>query len=155
MEFIEENTVKIQIKKLNPAVYVPKYATAMAAAVDLQAAIAEPVFIEPGQPAELIPTGIAINIGSRQAAAMILPRSGLGHKRGLVLGNLVGLIDGDYQGELFISAWNRGTETIMISPLERIAQMVFVPVLHAEFETVEDFTTESVRGKGGFGSTGT
>jgi dUTP pyrophosphatase len=128
------------------------YATAGAAGLDLRACIATPITLSPGQ-TELIPTGLAIHIGDPGFAAMILPRSGLGHKHGIVLGNLVGLIDSDYQGQLMVSCWNRGQTTFTVEPFERIAQLVVVPVAHAEFEVVDDFAT-SERGGAGFGSTG-
>ena len=131
---------------------LPEYATSGSAGIDLRACLDEPLTLEPGQ-TELIPSGIAIHMEDRGLAATLLPRSGLGHKHGIVLGNLVGLIDSDYQGQVFVSCWNRGHEAFVIQPGERIAQMVFVPVVQAEFEVVEDFTV-SERGAGGFGSTG-
>ncbi len=131
---------------------LPQYATRGAAGLDLRACIDAPVVLAPGA-TELIPTGIAIHIGDVRYAALILPRSGLGHKHGIVLGNLVGLIDSDYQGQLMVSCWNRGGSTFTINPLERIAQLVIVPVLQVEFNVVESFE-ESARGAGGFGSTG-
>lgn len=144
----------IQVKILNPLVkdQLPHYATSGSAGLDLRAAINDPLVIKPGQ-TELIPTGLAIHIADNSLCAMILPRSGLGHKHGIVLGNLVGLIDSDYQGELMISVWNRGNSEFTLNPLERVAQMVIVPVVQVNFETVEDFS-ESDRGCGGFGSTG-
>lgn len=144
--------MKVELKQLNPNVEVPKQATELSAGFDLQAAIDHPVVLNPGD-TQLIPTGIAIHLGP-EVAALILPRSGLGHKKGLVLGNLVGLIDGDYQGEMFISAWNRGKEVVTIAPNDRIAQLVMVPVLRVEFEVVPEFATTTERGEGGFGSTG-
>ena len=131
---------------------LPAYATAGAAGLDLRACIDTPITLSPGQ-TELIPTGLAIHIGDPGYAAIILPRSGLGHKHGIVLGNLVGLIDSDYQGPLMVSCWNRGQTTFTVEPFERIAQLVVVPVAHAEFEVVEDFAA-SERGGAGFGSTG-
>jgi len=120
--------------------------------MDMRACIDEPFDIQPGE-THLIPTGIAIHIGDPGLAAVLLPRSGLGHKHGIVLGNLTGLIDSDYQGQLFVSVWNRGNDSFTINPGERIAQMVFVPVVQASFDIVEDFD-ESDRGAGGFGHTG-
>jgi dUTP pyrophosphatase len=132
--------------------HLPVYATAGAAGLDLRACIGAPITLSPGQ-TELIPTGLAIHIGDPGFAAIILPRSGLGHKHGIVLGNLVGLIDSDYQGQLMVSCWNRGQTTFTVEPFERIAQLVIVPVAHAEFEVVDDFAA-SERGDAGFGSTG-
>jgi dUTP pyrophosphatase len=132
--------------------HLPVYATAGAAGLDLRACIGTPITLSPGQ-TELIPTGLAIHIGDPGFAAIILPRSGLGHKHGIVLGNLVGLIDSDYQGQLMVSCWNRGQTTFTVEPFERIAQLVVVPVAHAEFEVVDDFAA-SERGGAGFGSTG-
>ncbi|AEP36849.1 dUTP diphosphatase [Taylorella asinigenitalis] len=131
---------------------LPKYATAGSAGLDLRACIDDPLTIEPGQ-THLIPTGIAIHIADPDYAAMILPRSGLGHKHGIVLGNLVGLIDSDYQGQLMVSIWNRGTETFTLNPLDRMAQLVIVPVQQVEFNVVDSFEV-SDRASGGFGSTG-
>ena len=132
--------------------HLPAYASAGAAGLDLRACIDMPIRLAPGH-THLIPTGLAIHIGDPGFAALILPRSGLGHKHGIVLGNLVGLIDSDYQGQLMVSCWNRGQATFTVEPLERIAQLVIVPVAHAEFEVVEDFAA-SERGGAGFGSTG-
>ena len=132
--------------------YLPSYATSGSAGLDLRACIAEPVMLEPGE-TQLDPTGLAIHIADPGYAALILPRSGLGHKHGIVLGNLVGLIDSDYQGQLMISTWNRGTEPFTFNPMERLAQLVIVPVLQVEFNIVDEFETSS-RGTGGFGSTG-
>lgn len=132
--------------------YPPHYATPGSAGIDLRACIATTLTLKPGQ-TELIPTGMAIHLRDSGLAAMILPRSGLGHKHGIVLGNLVGLIDSDYQGQLFVSMWNRGNAEFVLQPMERIAQMVIVPVLQVAFNRVEAFT-ESERGAGGFGSTG-
>ncbi len=131
---------------------LPRYSTDGAAGVDLIACIDEHLRIEPGE-AHLVPTGIAIHIADTELAAVLLPRSGLGHQHGIVLGNLVGLIDSDYQGQVFVSCWNRGHEHFVIEPGDRIAQMVFVPVVQARFEIVDDFT-QSSRGAGGFGHTG-
>jgi dUTP pyrophosphatase len=131
---------------------LPGYATAGSAGLDLRACIDAPLLLEPGQ-AALIPTGLSIHIADPGLAAMLLPRSGLGHKHGIVLGNLVGLIDSDYQGPLMVSCWNRGVATYTVQPMERIAQMVIVPVVQAEFRRVESFES-SARGAGGFGSTG-
>jgi dUTP pyrophosphatase len=131
---------------------LPHYATPGAAGLDLRACVESPLVLVPGA-TELIPTGIAIHIGDARYAALILPRSGLGHKHGIVLGNLVGLIDSDYQGQLMVSCWNRGSTAFTINPLERIAQLVIVPVVQVEFNVVESFE-ESSRGAGGFGSTG-
>lgn len=131
---------------------LPAYATPGAAGLDLRACIDAPLLLEPGT-THLIKTGLAIHIADAGYAAMVLPRSGLGHKHGIVLGNLVGLIDSDYQGELMISTWNRGGEPFTINPLDRLAQLVIVPVIRANFNVVEEFAT-SDRGQGGFGSTG-
>ncbi len=131
---------------------LPAYATTGAAGLDLRACIDTPLVIEPGA-THLIKTGLAIHIADPGYAALILPRSGLGHKHGIVLGNLVGLIDSDYQGELMVSTWNRGCEAFTLHPLERLAQLVIVPVVQANFNVVEDFVA-SERGGGGFGSTG-
>ena len=131
---------------------LPAYATAGSAGLDLRACIPAAMTLEPGQ-CELIPTGIAAYIADPAYAGMILPRSGLGHKHGIVLGNLVGLIDSDYQGELKVSLWNRGQSTYTLQPLERMAQLVIVPVMQAQWQVVEDFNA-SVRSTGGFGSTG-
>jgi dUTP pyrophosphatase len=131
---------------------LPSYATPGSAGLDLRACIDAPVTLQPGG-TDLVPTGIAIHIADAGLAAMILPRSGLGHKHGIVLGNLVGLIDSDYQGQIFVSIWNRGSVDFVLNPLERIAQMVLVPVVQAGFRVVETFG-ESSRGAGGFGSTG-
>jgi len=131
---------------------LPAYATAGSAGLDLRAAIDEPITLHAGESA-LIPTGLAIHLGDPGLAAVIIPRSGLGHKHGIVLGNLVGLIDSDYQGQVFVSCWNRGRETFVVNPLERIAQLVVVPVVQVQLNVVESFD-ESTRGAGGFGSTG-
>lgn len=147
---------KIQLKILDPRLGtdfpLPEYATDGSAGMDLRACLDEPVTLNPGD-THLIPTGLAIHISDPSLAAVLLPRSGLGHKHGIVLGNLVGLIDSDYQGQLFISCWNRGSKPFTVEIGERIAQMVMVPVVRAEFEVVNEFT-ESNRGIGGFGHTG-
>lgn len=131
---------------------LPHYATPGSAGLDLRACIDTPVTLKPGE-STLVPSGIAIHLDNPKYAAMVLPRSGLGHKHGIVLGNLVGLIDSDYQGQIFVSVWNRGHAEFTIQPMERIAQMIVVPVLQVEFNVVPDFVT-STRGEGGFGSTG-
>ncbi|WP_434634289.1 dUTP diphosphatase [Chromobacterium sp. CV08] len=131
---------------------LPAYATSGSAGLDLRAATDDTMTIEPGE-TKLIPTGIAIHLNDPGLAAMLLPRSGLGHKHGIVLGNLVGLIDSDYQGQIFVSVWNRGQQPFRLEPMERIAQMVIVPVVQAGFNIVDDFSA-SDRGTGGFGSTG-
>ncbi len=147
---------KIQLKIMDARIGgeypLPEPATAGSAGVDLRACLDEPLLLEPGQ-TELIPTGIAIHLDDPGLAAVLLPRSGLGHKHGIVLGNLTGLIDSDYQGQIFVSCWNRGLKPFTIEPGERIAQMVILPIVHAEFEVVEEFV-ESVRGAGGFGHSG-
>ena len=147
---------KIQLKILDPRLGnefpLPHYATAGAAGMDMRACVDAPLVIAPGE-THLIPTGLAIHIEEQGLAAMLLPRSGLGHKHGIVLGNLVGLIDSDYQGQVFVSCWNRGDSHFTVEPGERIAQMVIVPVVHADFEIVDDFV-DSDRGAGGFGHTG-
>ena len=145
-------TIAVKVLDARMAGYLPKYATPGSAGLDLRACLDEPLLLEPGQ-AALIATGLAIHIADPGLAAMLLPRSGLGHKHGIVLGNLVGLIDSDYQGPLMVSCWNRGQAAYTVQPLERIAQMVIVPVVQARFERVESFT-DSARGDGGFGSTG-
>ena len=144
----------IDLKVLDPrmAEQVPAYATPGSAGLDLRACLDAPLVLEPGQ-TQLIPTGLAIHVADPGLAAIILPRSGLGHKHGIVLGNLVGLIDSDYQGQLMVSCWNRGTSPFTIEPFERIAQMVIVPVVQAEFRVVDSFDA-SERGEAGFGSTG-
>jgi dUTP pyrophosphatase len=144
----------IDLKVLDPRMseQLPAYATPGSAGLDLRACLDAPMVLEPGQ-TRLIPTGIAIHIADPGLAAMILPRSGLGHKHGIVLGNLVGLIDSDYQGPLMVSCWNRGQAAFTIEPMERIAQLVIVPVVQASFRQVKEFDA-SDRGEGGFGSTG-
>ena len=147
-------TATIALKVLDERIrpYLPAYATPGSAGMDLRACIDKPLTLLPGQ-AELIPTEVAIHIADPRLAAMILPRSGLGHKHGIVLGNLVGLIDSDYQGPLMVSCWNRGEEPFELKPMERLAQLVVVPVVQAVFRTVETFEA-SVRAEGGFGSSG-
>ena len=144
----------IDLKILDPRVadQLPAYATPGSAGLDLRACLDAPLVLEPGQ-SQLIPTGLAIHIADPGLAAMILPRSGLGHKHGIVLGNLVGLIDSDYQGPLMVSCWNRGHTAFTVQPMERIAQLVIVPVVQAAFRVVDEFGA-SDRGEGGFGSTG-
>jgi dUTP pyrophosphatase len=144
----------IELKILDPrmAGQLPHYATGGSAGLDLRACLDAPLTLHPGE-THLVPTGLAIHIGDPGYAAMILPRSGLGHKHGIVLGNLVGLIDSDYQGELMVSTWNRGSSAFTLHPLDRLAQLVIVPVLQVEFNVVEDFDS-SGRGASGFGSTG-
>jgi dUTP pyrophosphatase len=147
-------SISIDFKILNPLVkdHLPSYASKGSAGLDLRACIEHVQTINPGE-TFLIPTGISIYIKDHNYAAVILPRSGLGHKHGIVLGNLVGLIDSDYQGELLVSCWNRSKNAFLINPLERIAQLVILPIIQAKFNLVDEFT-ESERGKGGFGSTG-
>ena len=146
--------MKLDIKILDARMrdYLPAYATTGSAGLDLRACLDEAITLEPGQ-TTLVPTGLAIHIEDPGYAALILPRSGLGHKHGVVLGNLVGLIDSDYQGQLMISTWNRGATAFTLNPLERLAQLVIVPVVQATFNIVDDFA-QSERGAGGFGSTG-
>lgn len=147
---------RLQLRILDPRIGreypLPQYATPGSAGVDLRACLDAPLELKPGD-TQLIPSGIAIHIEDPGYAAIVLPRSGLGHKHGIVLGNLVGLIDSDYQGQIFVSVWNRGQTTFVIQPGERIAQLVVVPVAQVEFDVVEAFT-ESTRGAGGFGSSG-
>jgi dUTP pyrophosphatase len=145
-------TIDIRVLDERMAAYLPAYATPGSAGLDLRAGLGTPLTLQPGQ-VHLIPTGLAIHIGDPGLCAMLLPRSGLGHKHGIVLGNLVGLIDSDYQGPLMVSCWNRGNAPFTIDPLERIAQMVIVPIVHATFRRVDDFEA-TARGEGGFGSTG-
>ncbi|MFQ3229673.1 dUTP diphosphatase [Reinekea sp.] len=149
-------THKLQLKILDPkigkSIDLPTYGTPGSAGLDLRACIDKPLIVQPGD-THLIKTGIAIYIEDPSLAATIIPRSGLGHKHGIVLGNLVGLIDSDYQGELMVSCWNRGSEPFTIEPGDRIAQMIIVPVIQAQFNIVSEFT-ETERGSGGFGSTG-
>ncbi len=145
---------RLDVKILDPRLRdsLPHYATSGAAGLDLRACVGAPLVLVPGQ-TELVPSGIAIHLGDPGYAAVIVPRSGLGHKHGIVLGNLVGLIDSDYQGPIMVSVWNRGPASFTIQPLERIAQLVIVPVLQVELNVVEEFAA-SERGEGGFGSTG-
>lgn len=147
---------KLQVRILDPRIGheypLPQYATSGSAGVDLRACLDAPIELKPGD-TQLIPSGLAIHLEDPRYAAIVLPRSGLGHKHGIVLGNLVGLIDSDYQGQVFVSCWNRGQTTFTIQPGERIAQLVVVPVVQVEFEVVEEFTA-SQRGAGGFGSSG-
>ena len=147
---------KIALKILDPRLGtdypLPDYATDGAAGMDLRACLDQPILLRPGD-TQLVPTGLAVHIADPQLAAVILPRSGLGHKHGIVLGNLVGLIDSDYQGQIFVSCWNRGRDSFNIQPGERIAQLVFIPVVRAAFEIVDDFSATQ-RGEGGFGHTG-
>ena len=144
--------LKILDERLGRDYPLPEYATSGSAGVDLRACLDEPLELLPGQ-TELVPTGMAMHIEDEGLAAVLLPRSGLGHKHGIVLGNLVGLIDSDYQGQVCVSCWNRGNDSFRIEPGQRLAQMIFVPVEQVEFEIVEEFD-ESERGGGGFGHTG-
>ena len=152
---------RVEVRVIDPRLHqwgLPRYQSEQAAALDLRACLDNPLILHPQAPAQLIPSGIAVYIGHDHVAAMVLPRSGLGHKKGLVLGNSVGLIDADYTAEVLISAWNRsapGSEPIVITPGERIAQLLFVPVVRPALTLVESFSAETVRGSGGFGSTGT
>jgi len=150
----ESGQPRIEVKILDERVrqHLPAYATAGSAGMDLRACIGEPLTVAPGDTV-LIPTGVAVHIADPGLAAVILPRSGLGHKHGIVLGNLVGLIDSDYQGPLMVSCWNRGRDPYTLNPLDRLAQLVIVPVVRAKFEVVDDFE-KSKRGEGGFGSSG-
>jgi dUTP pyrophosphatase len=145
-------TIDIKILDARLKGFPPTYATTGSAGLDLRACVEQALQLKPGQ-AELIPTGIAIHIADPGFAALVLPRSGLGHKHGLVLGNLVGLIDSDYQGQIMVSLWNRGSIAYMLQPMERIAQLVIVPVLQVQFNRVDEFQI-STRAQGGFGSTG-
>ncbi len=147
-------SLQVELKILDPRLNenIPAYATSGSAGLDLRACINEAITIQPGE-TTLIPTGMAIHLENPAYAAMILPRSGLGHKHGIVLGNLVGLIDSDYQGQLFVSCWNRSQEAFVMNPMERMAQLVIVPVVQASFTVVDEFNA-SERGEGGFGSTG-
>jgi dUTP pyrophosphatase len=147
-------SITVDLKILDSRLHhmMPAYATPGSAGLDLRACIEHTQTIHPGETV-MIPTGIAIHIDNTYYAALILPRSGLGHKHGIVLGNLVGLIDSDYQGQLLVSCWNRSKETFLLNPMERIAQLVIVPVVQADFHLVDEFTV-SERGDGGFGSTG-
>ncbi len=145
-------TIDVKVLDARMAEHLPAYATPGSAGLDLRACLDQPMLLAPGA-AALIPTGLAVHIGDPALAAMLLPRSGLGHKHGIVLGNLVGLIDSDYQGPLMVSCWNRGSQAYTVQPMERIAQMVIVPVVQAQFRLVPEFGA-SARGAGGFGSTG-
>ncbi len=147
-------SLQVELKILDPRLNenMPTYATTGSAGLDLRACITEVITIEPGE-TTLIPTGMAIHLANPAYAAIILPRSGLGHKHGIVLGNLIGLIDSDYQGQLFVSCWNRSQVAFVMNPMERMAQLVIVPVVQASFTVVDEFN-ESERGEGGFGSTG-
>ncbi len=145
-------TIAVKILDERMREQMPAYATPGSAGLDLRACIEAPITLEPGS-THLIPTGLAIHIADPGYAAMILPRSGMGHKHGIVLGNLVGLIDSDYQGQLMVSTWNRGSTAFVLNPMERLAQLVIVPVLQVGFNVVDDFE-QSERGAGGFGSTG-
>jgi dUTP pyrophosphatase len=145
---------RIELKILDPRLreQLPRYATPGSAGLDLRACVKAPLTLEPGQ-TELVPSGMAIHLDDPGLAAVVLPRSGLGHKHGIVLGNLVGLIDSDYQGEIFISTWNRGKGAFTLQPMERLAQLVIVPIVQVAFDVVQEFQ-DSARGAGGFGSTG-
>ena len=145
--------IDVKIMDARMAEQLPAYATPGSAGLDLRACLEAPVTLQPNA-WQLIPTGIAIHLDDANFAALILPRSGLGHKHGIVLGNLVGLIDSDYQGQLMVSAWNRSPTAFTIEPMERIAQLVIVPVVQAQFNVVTDFAASSERGAGGYGSTG-
>ena len=148
----------MEIKILDPRLHawgLPRYQSDMAAAIDLHACLEAPAVLQPGGAPALVSSGLAVHIADPGIAALVLPRSGLGHRKGLVLGNLVGLIDPDYTGPVLVSAWNRGTEPIVLQPGERFAQMLFVPILRPTFRIVEAFSTGTARGAGGFGSTGT
>ena len=145
-------TIDVRVLDARMAEHLPAYATPGSAGLDLRACLDAPITLAPGQ-SHLVPTGLSIHIGDPGLCAMLLPRSGLGHKQGIVLGNLVGLIDSDYQGPLMVSCWNRSSAAFTIEPMERIAQMVIVPVVQAAFRRVDEFTA-SARGAGGFGSTG-
>ena len=144
--------IRVLDERIGQSIVFPAYATDGSAGLDLRACLSQPLVLEPGD-TQLIGTGLAIHIADPDLAALILPRSGLGHKHGIVLGNLVGLIDSDYQGELMVSCWNRGQTRFTVEPGERLAQLVLVPVVQAEFEVVDEFDS-SHRGTGGFGSTG-
>lgn len=145
-------TIEVKILDARLRDQLPQYATPGSAGLDLRACLNEPLTLNPGQ-TELVPAGIAIHLADSGLAAMILPRSGLGHKHGIVLGNLVGLIDSDYQGQIFVSTWNRASTAFTIQPMERLAQLVVVPVVQVAFDVVDEFHASS-RGAGGFGSTG-
>lgn len=147
--------MQVQLKRLDPRAVIPAQGTTMSAGFDLVACIDAPITIKQGQPAVLIPTGLSIYIADKSVVGLIVPRSGLGHKQGLVMGNTIGVIDADYQGHWYVSAWNRGQQIdIVINPGDRLAQVVFVPVVHPEFCIVHDFSDPTERGAGGYGSTG-
>lgn len=151
------NELAVELKVLDPRLQgwgLPRYQSDMAAAIDLHACIDAPLTLESGAPPVLVSAGFAVHMAQPGMAAMVLPRSGLGHRKGLVLGNLVGLIDPDYTGPILVSAWNRGAAPIILEPGERFAQMVFVPILRPRFSVVAEFSGASARGAGGFGSTG-
>jgi len=150
---MKKTQVKILDARIGDTIPLPHYATSGSAGMDLRACLEQDTIIQPGETI-LIPTGISVYVEDNDKAAIILPRSGLGHKHGIVLGNLVGLIDSDYQGQLFVSCWNRGSTQYTIKVAERIAQLIIIPVIQTEFEVVEDFKTTN-RGEGGFGSSGT
>ena len=152
-DYMRSIELKILDPRLGESIELPHYATGGSAGLDMRACIDEPLTVDPGETV-LIPTGLAIHIGDASLAAVLLPRSGLGHKHGLVLGNLTGLIDSDYQGQVFISCWNRSSTSYEVQPGERIAQMVFVPVEQVRFSIVDEFD-DSDRGSGGFGHSGT
>ncbi len=147
--------MELELKILDERIrqHMPAYATSGSAGLDLRACIAQPLVLQP-RAWQLVPTGMAVHLRDPGYAALLLPRSGLGHKHGIVLGNLVGLIDSDYQGELMVSVWNRSDTAFTVEPLERIAQMVIVPVVQAQFRVVDEFATSSERATGGYGSTG-
>ena len=147
--------LQVDLKILDERIreHMPVYATAGSAGLDLRACLDAPLTLQPNA-WQLVPTGMAVHLNDPGYAALLLPRSGLGHKHGIVLGNLVGLIDSDYQGQLMVSVWNRSNEPFTVEPLERVAQMVIVPVVHAQFNVVDDFAQASARGAGGYGSTG-
>jgi dUTP pyrophosphatase len=149
------NNPSVKLKIFDPRMRenLPAYGTEGAAGIDLRAALQEPTVLQPGE-VKLIPTGVGMHLKEKNLAGMILPRSGLGHKHGIVLGNLVGLIDSDYQGQLMVSVWNRSNDAFTINPMDRIAQMAIVPVVQVSLELVDSFEDESLRGAGGFGSTG-
>ena len=147
--------LQVDLKILDERIreHMPVYATAGSAGLDLRACLDAPLTLQPNA-WQLVPTGMAVHLNDPGYAALLLPRSGLGHKHGIVLGNLVGLIDSDYQGQLMVSVWNRSNEAFTVEPLERVAQMVIVPVVQAQFNVVDDFAQASARGAGGYGSTG-
>jgi dUTP pyrophosphatase len=145
--------IDLRVLDLRMAEHLPAYATSGSAGLDLRACLDAPLTLAPNA-WQLVPTGLAVHLADPAYAAMLLPRSGLGHKHGIVLGNLVGLIDSDYQGQLMVSCWNRSPTAFTIEPMERIAQMVIVPVVQAQFRVVDDFASASARGAGGYGSTG-